>query len=215
MASLKFRNDTDCGSAALLAIGLLENSGGLRAGNKSPGVPLKQRPAVTTGVQCRTLEFVGKIQPRMVGPLYSKQESPRSTEISARTNSNTKMPLACRLVALHLDFVAKPDGAQELNRELGLMLNHAGLAEEGLESALLLVSEREARLVTLLTFWEARRFATGRAQRIAWMQKLLTAFADGPVRAQTSTPRFVLAEQAMTMDKSVLDGGAELAEVAG
>jgi hypothetical protein len=180
-------------------------------------VPLKQRPAVTTGVQCRTLEFTGKIQPRMVGPLYSKQESPRSTEISARTNPNAKMPLASGLVALHLDFVAKPDGTGELNRQLGLMLNHAGLAEEGLESALLLVSDREARLVTLLTFWDARRFATGREQRIAWMQKLLAAFADGPVRAQTSTPRFVLAEKAMeiAMDKSVLDGAAELAQVAG
>jgi hypothetical protein len=153
----------------------------------------------------------------MVGPLYSKQESPRSTEISARTNSNTKMPLASGIVALHLDFVAKPDGAGELNRELGLMLNHAGLAEEGLESALLLVSDREARLVTLLTFWDAQRFAAGREQRIAWMQKLLAAFADGPVRAQTSTPRFVLAEQAMeiAMDKSVLHQAAELAQVVG
>jgi len=214
---LKFHNETDCGSAALLAIGLLEGSGDLHAGNKSPGVPLKQRPAVTTGVQCRTLKFTGKIQPRMVGPLYSKQESPRSTAISARTNCNTKMSLASGLVALHLDFVAKPDGAGELNRELGLMLNHAGLAAEGLESALLLVSDREARLVTLLTFWDARRFATGREQRIAWMQKLLAAFADGPVRAQTSTPRFVLAEQAMeiAMDKSVLHQAAELAQVAG
>jgi len=214
---LKFHNETDCGSAALLAIGLLEGSGGLHAGNKSPGVPLKQRPAVTTGVQCRTLEFTGKIQPRMVGPLYSKQESPRSTEISARANSNTKIPLASLVVALHLDFVAKPDGAGELNRELGLVLNHAGLAGEGLESALLLVSDREARLVTLLTFWDAQRFATGREQRIAWMQKLLAACADGPVRAQTSTPRFVLAEQAMeiAMDKSVLHQAAELAQVVG
>ena len=180
-------------------------------------MPLKQRPAVTTGVQCRTLEFTGKIQPRMVGPLYSKQESPRSTEISARANSNTKIPLASLVVALHLDFVAKPDGAGELNRELGLVLNHAGLAGEGLESALLLVSDREARLVTLLTFWDAQRFATGREQRIAWMQKLLAACADGPVRAQTSTPRFVLAEQAMeiAMDKSVLHQAAELAQVVG
>jgi len=127
------------------------------------------------------------------------------------------MPLASLVVALQLDFVAKPDGTGELNRELGLMLNDAELAREGLESALLLVSDREARLVTLLTFWEARRFATGREQRITWMQKLLAAFADGAVRAQTSTPRFVLAEQAMeiAMDKGVLDGAAELAEVTG
>jgi hypothetical protein len=153
----------------------------------------------------------------MVGPLYSKQESPRSTELSARRNYNPKMPLASGVVALHLDFVAKPDGAGELDRELELMLNRAGLAQEGLESALLLVSDREARLVTLLTFWDARRFATGREQRIAWMQKLLTAFADGLVRSQTSTPRFVLAEQTTKMElrKSVLDGAAELARVAG
>ena len=180
-------------------------------------MPLKQRPVVTARGQCRTLKFTGKIQLRMVGPLYSKQESPRSTELSARRNSNTKVPFASGAVALHLDFVSKPDGAGELNSRLGLMLNRAGLAQEGLESALLLVSDREARLVTLLTFWDARRFATGREQRIAWMQKLLAAFADGPVRAQTSTPRFVLAEQTteMELNKSVLDGAAELAQVAG
>lgn len=180
-------------------------------------MPLKQRPVVTARGQCRTLKLAGKIQLRMVGPLYSKQESSRSTELSARRNSNPKIPLASRVVSLHLDFVAKPDGAGELDRELGLMLNRAGLAQEGLESALLLVSDREARLVTLLTFWDARRFATGREQRIAWMQKLLAAFADGPVRAQTSTPRFVLAEQTTDLElaKSVWDGAAELAQVAG
>jgi len=150
------------------------------------------------------------------GPLYSKQESPRSTKLSARRNSNTKMPFASEVVALHLDFVAKPDGAGGMSRELGLILNRAGLVQEGLESALLMVSDREARLVTLLTFWDAHRFATGREQRIAWMQKLLAAFADGPVRAQTSLPRLVLAEQRteMELDKSVLDGAAELAQVA-
>ena len=148
--------------------------------------------------------------------MYSKQESPRSTKLSARRNSNTKMPFASEVVALHLDFVAKPDGAGGMSRELGLILNRAGLVQEGLESALLMVSDREARLVTLLTFWDARRFATGREQRIAWMQKLLAAFADGPVRAQTSLPRLVLAEQTteMELDKSVLDGAAELAQVA-
>jgi hypothetical protein len=214
---LRFHNETDCRLGALPAIGLLEGSGGLHAGNKSPGVPLKQRPVVTARGQCRTLKFSGKIQPRMVGPLYSEQESPRSTELSSRRNSNTKIPPASGLLALHLDFVAKPDGAGELNRELGLRLNQAGLVQEGLRSALLLVSDREARLVTLLTFWDARRFAAGREQRILWMQKLLAAFADGPVRAQTGTPRFVLAEQLMEteLNRSVLDAAAELAQVAG
>ena len=81
---------------------------------------------------------------------------------------------------------------------------------EGLETGLLLVSDREARLVTLLTFWDARRFANGRERRIAWMQKLLATFADGPVRAQTSTPRFVLAEAA----GEFMPGGATAEEAA-
>jgi len=119
-------------------------------------------------------------------------------------------------VALQLDFVAKPEGARELNRELGILLQRAGLAREGLETALLLVSDREARLVTLLTFWDASRFAGGREQRIAWMQKLLSPFSDGPVRVQTSAPQFVAAEPSaeLVMDQRP-NAAPVLAQVAG
>jgi hypothetical protein len=148
--------------------------------------------------------------------LYSKLVSPGTdVSVSARDNPTTGMPItkmqtAFGVVALHLDFVAKPEGSRELNRELGAMLKDAGLMQEGLETGLLLVSDREARLVTLLTFWDARRFANGRERRIAWMQKLLATFADGPVRAQTSTPRFVLAEAA----REFMPGGATAEEAA-
>ena len=124
--------------------------------------------------------------------------------------------MAHGVMALHLDFVAKPEGTQELNCELETVLNAAGLAEEGLETALVLVSDREARLVTLLTFWDASRFSSARERRVAWMQKLLSPFADGPVRAQTSTPKFVLAEAAAELDVDSLSRGArELAQVTG
>lgn len=145
--------------------------------------------------------------------MYSKLEPLDKSDISVPTrgNARTKIPTACGVVALHLDFVAKPEGTKELNRELGVILEDAGLVQEGMETGLLLVSDREARLVTLLTFWDARRFAGGRERRIAWMQKLLAPFADGPVRAQTSLPRFVLTD---TSREFVLDptGGDELAE---
>ena len=49
------------------------------------------------------------------------------------------MQTAVGAVALQLDFVAKPEGARALNRELGLILKDAGLVEEGLETGLLLV----------------------------------------------------------------------------
>jgi hypothetical protein len=97
-----------------------------------------------------------------------------------------------------------------------LILKDAGLVEEGLETGLLLVSDREARLVTLLTFWDAQRFAGGRERRIAWMQKLLAPFADGPVRAQTSLPRLVLAEVATQFGMTApgVDEVAEFAQAA-
>lgn len=161
--------------------------------HESLGVPLKQRPALIAIGHRRTLKFRTAVKPRMVGPLHLNQELPGTAILSSKRNSTT-MKTAAGVVALHLDFVAKPNGARELNRELGTALKKAGLVQEGLETGLLLVSDREARLVTLLTFWDAERFAPRREQRIAWMQKLLAPFADGPVRAQTSTPRFVLAE---------------------
>lgn len=150
--------------------------------------------------------------------MYSKLKSPGKSDSSvcARSNPLMNMQKAFGAVALHLDFVAKPEGASALNRELGLILKDAGLVEEGLETGLLLVSDREARLVTLLTFWDAQRFAGGRERRIAWMQKLLAPFADGPVRAQTSLPRLVLAEVATQFGMTApgVDEVAEFAQAA-
>lgn len=148
--------------------------------------------------------------------MYLKQELPGTAVLSSERNPTT-MKMASGVMALHLDFVARPDGARELNRELGAVLKRAGLVQEGLETGLLLVSDREARLVTLLTFWNAEQFASRREQRIAWMQKLLAPFADGPVRAQTSTPRYVLAESPIGfgLEESATIRAEELTQVAG
>jgi hypothetical protein len=120
------------------------------------------------------------------------------------------------VAALHFDFVAKPEGARALNCDLRDVLDASGLADEGLKTALLLVSDREARLVTLVTLWDVQRFSMARERCIAWMQKLLTPFADGPVRAQTSTPQLVLtgAPAEFDLDKVLADRVAELAPVA-
>jgi hypothetical protein len=145
--------------------------------------------------------------------LYSKLESPGKTDSSAYGTPRSRMPIPSEVVALHLDFVARPEGTIALNQELGDVLKESGLAQEGLETGLLLVSDREARLVTLLTFWDAQRFRDGRERRIAWMQKLLAPFADGPIRAQTRTPRLVLSEAAREfMAATTMDDRTEFAQ---
>jgi hypothetical protein len=141
---------------------------------------------------------------------------PQSLEFPEHPSFHANLPTAGGVAALHLDFVARPGGTRELTSLVQALLKRAGLEHEGLQTALLLVSDREARLVTLLTFWDAGRFQNSRERRIAWMQKLLAPFADGPVRAQTSTPKLVLAETASELNVDRLSGGAaELAHVAG
>lgn len=99
------------------------------------------------------------------------------------------------LMALELDFVAKPSGGPEWMKELAEAIENARLDKEGLQAGVMLVSDREARLVTMLTFWERRRFLAAREYCIAWMQKLLARFADGPIRAHSSVPHGLIAER--------------------
>jgi len=141
---------------------------------------------------------------------------PQSAAFPGHRSFYSNLPTSCRVVALHLDFVAKPEGTRQLNSLVRTVLEQAGLEDEGLETALLLVSDREARLITLLTFWDAGRFSNARERRIAWMQKLLAPFADGPVRAQTTMPQFLLPETSAGLDVDDLSRGPrELAHLAG
>jgi len=118
-------------------------------------------------------------------------------------------------VVLRLDFVAKPAANEGLHRRLATLLEQTRLQREGLESGVLLVSDREARLVTLLTFWDCARFNHARERRIAWMQKLLTPFADGIVRAHTSQPRFLLHDEPCAPEAHNLQPIPELHPIAG
>jgi hypothetical protein len=113
-----------------------------------------------------------------------------------------------QLIALRLDFVAKPEGSHAVAGSLAKLLETARLDEAGLVSSILLVSDREARLVTLLTFWEVHRFLPARERRIGWMQKLLAPFADGAVRAHTSVANFLAGAPGMAVSPGLLDAGS-------
>jgi hypothetical protein len=55
------------------------------------------------------------------------------------------------VIALRIDFVAKPCHKTNLATEVGKLFASAGLHEAGLQASVLLVSDREVRVVTLLT----------------------------------------------------------------
>lgn len=131
------------------------------------------------------------------------------------TNSRTTDSGATALVALRLDFVAKPNDYADLTIELAEVIRNARLASEGLEGSILLVSDREARLVTVIGFWDCKKFLATRERCIAWMQKLMTPYADGSIRAHTSIPAFVKEGwQEPTTGKPRMMGKTDLAEMA-
>jgi hypothetical protein len=93
---------------------------------------------------------------------------------------------AARFAALRIDFVAKPGDSVDVANQISDLLFQADLYREGLQSSALLVSDREARLVTLLTFWDVERFDRSRERLLSWIQRLIVNHSDGPIRASTS-----------------------------
>src|SRR5262249_34331461 len=63
-------------------------------------------------------------------------------------------------------------------------LNHSFGRDRGFLQALVLVSEQESRLVTVITFWQADGFAEARERRAVWMRQKLAPYVDRSMRVQ-------------------------------
>lgn len=117
-----------------------------------------------------------------------------------------------RVIALRVDFVAKPSHKSNLAAELGELFAASGLHEAGLQASLLLVSEREVRVVTLLMLWDGERFFPQRDRLVSCTSKLIANVADGSVRSVTNVAHFLLPEASTKLTLSDLRP-AEIAEL--
>ena len=123
--------------------------------------------------------------------------------------------LESQVAALRIDFVSKPSDTTEIASELGELLEQAHLHREGLQASMVLVSDREARLVTLLTLWDAQRFQLSRDRLIDWTIKVVARFADKQPRAYTSVAHLLLPPASSKLTLSDLQPSeiAELVEI--
>jgi hypothetical protein len=119
------------------------------------------------------------------------------------------------VITLRIDFVSKPNNKCEIAAEVEDLLAEAGLHEKGLMASLLLVSDREARVVTLLTLWNGERFHATRERLTSWTLKIVAQVADGPLRAHTSVAHFLLPKTSRKLTLSDLRPSeiAELVEI--
>ncbi len=144
--------------------------------------------------------------------MYLSPELRRQTIArSKRLPEGTVEQTAAGVIILRVDFVSKPSKC-EIATEVGDLLAEAGLHQKGLKASMLLVSDREARVVTLLTLWEAERFKAARERLASWTLKIVAQFADGPLRASTSVAHFLLPKASTKLTLSDLRP-AEIAEL--
>jgi hypothetical protein len=89
------------------------------------------------------------------------------------------------LTALSFEFVATPERAASAPRSLPATI-HAGLGEMiGFAGSLVMVSDQEARLITVVIFWEGYEGAKSSTLCIRRVRAVLAPYLDRYLRVQT------------------------------
>lgn len=99
------------------------------------------------------------------------------------TNGNQSEPV----IALRAEFILKPGNESRVRETIELMMANSFFRDRQFLHALVLVSEMESRLVTVLTFWQPDGFAEAREQRVVRMRRKLQPFLDQSMRVQSFT----------------------------
>src|SRR5882762_5951648 len=102
---------------------------------------------------------------------------------------------AAQLITLRVDFVSRPDNKCEIAAEVGELLAEAGLYQKGLKASMVLVPDREARVVTLLTLWDADRFNASRERLTTGTLRIVAHVAGGRLGALTSVAHSLLSKE--------------------
>lgn len=89
------------------------------------------------------------------------------------------------VIALRTDFVVKPGYESNVRETIDMILEHSFGREREFLQALVMVSEVESRLVTVITFWNSNGFAQARERRVNWLRQKLSQYLDQSPRVQT------------------------------
>jgi hypothetical protein len=95
------------------------------------------------------------------------------------------VPMASGLTALSVEFVANPEKAHSAPLSLPAAISRSLREVKGFSGCWMMVSDQEARLITVITFWsgnEAQKFCT---ENVKWLKALLSTYADSCLRVQT------------------------------
>lgn len=109
--------------------------------------------------------------------------SPQSANRRSRLGPST--PANCSPLALTIEFVAKPDKAASAPAFLPAAITGALGDVTGFAGCLVMVSDQEARLITVVTLWAGNDSQKCCAENLRWVRALLSNYVDRCLRVQT------------------------------
>jgi hypothetical protein len=89
------------------------------------------------------------------------------------------------VTALSIEFVAKPQEAHRVQAAIPAALAGALKGLNGFAGCLVMISDQEARLVTVITLWAGSDRAKCCSQNVRWVKALLKPYLDHCLRVQT------------------------------
>jgi len=110
----------------------------------------------------------------------SRERQP--SELSAASSSRHG---GSRIVALQVEFVAKPSEAHRVHMVLPTAIYGAMEGVAGFAGAFVMVSRYETRLVTVVTLWAGEDRARRCDENVRWVRALLVPYLDRCLRVQT------------------------------
>jgi hypothetical protein len=89
------------------------------------------------------------------------------------------------VTALSVEFVAKPQEAHRVEATIPAAIADALKDVAGFAGCLVMISDQEARLVTVVTLWAGDDRVKRCGQNVRWVRALLTPYVDRCLRVQT------------------------------
>jgi hypothetical protein len=89
------------------------------------------------------------------------------------------------VTALSIEFVAKPEEAHGVEAAIPAAVAGALKDVTGFAGCLVMISDHEARLVTVVTLWAGNDRAKHCSQNVRWVKALLVPYLDRCLRVQT------------------------------
>lgn len=113
---------------------------------------------------------------------YLEESSREHAEARAAALSNKRAPEVVEVCAQSVEFVAVPQMAARLQATLPGAIRSTLQEVEGFAGCAVMISEQEARLVTVVTFWRGHDRARLASTNAKWVEQLLDPYIDRQLR---------------------------------